>query len=184
MRKIKFDSIILDTETTGLLEPNAIQLIKQPYMIEIYAARLNNKNKIIDELETFFTVPIKIEHHIKKITGIDESMTLGSPEFIEIYDNLCDLFLGAKRMIGHNLPFDAGMLWVELSRIEKEFQFPWPPDWYCTIEKSMHLENKRLKLSALHKHATGKEHKEGAHRARKDVEATLRCYKWMIKNKM
>jgi DNA polymerase-3 subunit epsilon len=178
------DKIIFDTETTGLLEPNTIILSEQPHIIEIYAARLDHKNKVIDEVESFFTVPVELPKHITKITGIDEAMLSGAPEFVELYDDLCKLFLGATEMIGHNINFDAGMLWAELSRIDKVFNFPWIKEWYCTMEKSFHLENKRLRLGMLHKHATGKEYKDGAHRAKQDVLATLRCYDWMQKNGM
>lgn len=173
------DKIITDTETTGLLEPNTILLSEQPHIIEIYAARLNHKNKIIDEIETFYTVPVEVPKHITKITGIDDDMLMGAPEFVESYNALCDLFVGTTELIGHNINFDAGMIWAELSRIDKVFNFPWPKKWYCTMEHSFHLENKRLRLGKLHEYATGKEHKEGAHRAKQDVLATLRCYEWM-----
>ena len=173
------DKIITDTETTGLLEPNTVLLSQQPYITEIYAARLDHKNNIIDEIETFFHVPVEIPKHITKITGIDDSMLIGAPRFVEKYNELCKLFLGTTQLIGHNINFDAGMIWAELARIDKVFNFPWPKEWYCTMEHSMHLENKRLKLSKLHEYATGKEHKEGAHRAKQDVLATYRCYKWM-----
>ena len=175
------DKIILDTETTGLLEPKTILLKDQPHMIEIYAARLDHKNKIIDEIETFISCPIEIPKFITKITNIDDDMLLGAPDFLDIYNPLCELFVGCTELIGHNINFDAGMLWVQLSRIDKTFNFPWIKEWYCTMEKSMYLENKRLKLSALHKYATGEEHKEGAHRAKQDVFATLRSYEWLQK---
>jgi len=173
------DKIILDTETTGLLEPAAALVSQQPYMIEIYAARLDHKNKIIDEIETFISCPIEIPKFITKITNIDDDMLLGAPDFIEIYKPLTELFLGTTELIGHNISFDAGIIWAALKRIDREFKFPWCPEWYCTMENSMYLENKRLKLSRLHEYATGKPHKDGAHRAKQDVLATLRCYEWL-----
>lgn len=178
------DKIFLDVETTGLLEPKTSLLVQQPYMIELYAARTDSKNKVLDEIETFVHCPIPIPAHITKITGIEENMLLGAPGFMRIYPALVELFIGTREIIAHNLPFDAGILWVELARLGLEFNFPWPPIHYCTIEHSYHLENKRLKLSALHEYATGSEYKEGAHRAKQDVLALMRCYKWMKKNDM
>lgn len=175
------DKIIFDTETTGLLEPTTILLSDQPHMIEIYAARLDHKNKIIDEIESFVSCPIEIPKHITKINNIDDDMLLGAPDFIEIYKPLCELFVGCVELIGHNVNFDAGMLWAQLSRIDKTFNFPWIKEWYCTMEHSMYIENKRLKLGKLHEYATGEFFKEGAHRAKQDVFATLRCYEWLQK---
>lgn len=177
--KTREHTIVFDLETTGLLEPEASSLANQPYITEIYGIRLDNKGRIVDEFESLFSVPVKLEKHIVKLTGITDNMLMGEPEFCERHKEICNFFLGANRMVAHNLPFDAGMLWVELSRIGKEFHFPWPPEWYCTIEKSYHLENKRIKLSKLHEHATGKEFKDGAHRAKQDVLALNRCYQWL-----
>lgn len=173
------DKIVLDTETTGLLEHEVVEKNLQPHIIEIYAARLDRKNNIIDEYETFLSVPVLLEPHIIKITNIEESMLVGQPTFIEIYKNLCEIFMGVQTLIGHNISFDAGMFWIELSRLALEFNFPWPPEWYCTLEQSMYIENKRLKLSKLHEYATGEKEIVGAHRAKTDVMATLRCYKWL-----
>lgn len=178
------DIIILDVESTGLLEPSAIKLNKQPFMTEIYAARFSSKGKFVGEVEHLINVPIEIPKHITKITGIDNSMLSGQPEFAEIYNDLVELFLGARIMVAHNLSFDAGMLWVELSRMGREFHFPWCPEWYCTIEHSMCLTGKMINLSTLHEHATGEPHKDGAHRAKQDVMALHRCYNWMIENEM
>jgi len=175
------DKIIFDSETTGLLEPDAIDLDKQPYITELFALRLDSKNKVIGEYESFFSVPVEIPKHIVKLTGITPSMLDGAPQFIEEYKNITEFFLGARTMIAHNLPFDSGMLWCELSRIGKEFNFPWPPEHYCTIEHGMYIENKRLKLSRLLEHATGSKQKGTTHRARQDVYDLVQCYKWLIK---
>ena len=178
------DKVIFDTETTGLLEPKASLVSEQPHIIEFYGARLDHKNKVIDELDVLVYSPVEIPKFITKITGIDDDMLIGAPEFIEVYKPLVELFMGTRTVIAHNISFDMGMLWAELSRIDKEFKFPYPPEWYCTMERSMHLENKRLKLGNLHKYATGEVFKEGAHRAKQDVLATLRCYNWMQKEGM
>jgi len=175
--------IILDTETTGLLKPDAIQLDKQPYITELFMIKIK-KNKIVDEYESLFSVPVELEKHIQKITNITPDMLEGQPVFAQEYKRIAKFFLGCDTVIAHNLPFDLGVLWVELSRIGKEFNFPWPINHVCTIEKSMHLENKRIKLSRLHEYATGRPHSEGAHRARADVMALKECYDWMVKEKM
>lgn len=175
------DKIIFDVETTGLLKPEASSVTEQPFITEFYAARLDKNNKVIGEVDSLISVPVEIEPFITRLTGIDNTMLIGQPEFIEIYKPLTELFIGTRTIVAHNLPFDSGMLWAELFRLGLEFKFPWPPEWYCTIEHSMYIEGKRLKLSKLHKYATGEEFKEGAHRAKQDTMALLRCYKWLVK---
>ena len=178
------DEIVFDTETTGLLNPTAIELEKQPHIIELFMLRIDKNKKVIDEYESFFSVPVDLPKQIQKITNITPSMLEGQPVFAKERKKITEFFMGTRTLVAHNAPFDAGMLWSELSRLGMEFHFPWPPNHYCTIEKSFHLENKRLKLTVLHEMATGSPHDNGAHRARADVMALLRCYEWMIEEGM
>jgi len=169
--------IFLDFETTGLLRAQASNLDDQPKAIEFYGLRLDDNLEFISEFETFIFPSVKIPEHITKLTGIDDKMVEAAPSFPFVYDKICDLFLGAKTVVAHNAPFDMGIMWVELSRMDKEFNFPWPPERICTVEKSYSIKNRRLKLSDLHEMMTGEKHKEGAHRAKHDVFALVRCYK-------
>lgn len=176
--------IFFDTETTGLLQPEANDLNMQPYIIELYAVDLQwdpdtGSFKFVKEFESFFKPPIPLDPIITKITGITDDMLVDQPTFASRYGAVCDFFLGQTTMVGHNLSFDAGMLWTELARLQCEIKFPWPKNHQCTVELSMGIKHHRLKLSDLHELATGAPH-DGAHRARGDVEAMVTCYKWMI----
>lgn len=176
--------IIGDTETTGLIKPEANELINQPHIIEIYLVKLDwdgEEFKFIDELETFVKPPIPIDPFITKITGITDDHVKDAPTFPQLYSKLCDFFLGETTFIAHNCAFDISMFYVELARMEKQAQFPWPYRQICTVEESMAIENKRLKLKRLHEIATGHEH-EDQHRARGDVEALATCVAWLAKN--
>jgi DNA polymerase III epsilon subunit-like protein len=170
--------IFADTETTGLLKPDAITLNLQPYIIELYAVKLTDDLEFVSEIDTLIKPPVQIPAHITKINGIDDGMVTGSPKFINIYQQLVDMFLGETVIVGHNISFDLGMLYCELARHSYEFHFPWPQTWICTVEKAMPIENRRLRLSQLHEKATGKPH-EGSHRAKSDVQAVIRCYSWL-----
>ncbi len=173
--------IFLDTETTGLLNPEANDLNKQPYITELYMVKLewdNGEFQFIDEFHSLFNVPVPIEPIITKITGIDEKMLEGQPTFPDKYMEIAKFFLGEDTVVGHNLAFDNGMIWTELSRIQCETKFPWPIHHHCTVELSLPIEHHRLKLSDLHTKATGAPH-DGAHRARSDVEALVTCYAWL-----
>ncbi len=171
--------IFIDTETTDLLKPDAAALEDQPHITEIYAVKLTNENlNFISEFHSLFDIPIPVPEKITKMTGITDAMLKGKPKFREVYDALANFFLGEDTVVGHNISFDMGVIRHELRRIEKQWRFPWPPNWICTIEKSMHLRGHRLNLSKLHTIVTGKPHDE-SHRAEGDVIATVRCYTWL-----
>lgn len=172
--------IFTDTETTGLLKADAANLNLQPFITEIYAVKLDDDLNFVEELDTLVKPPVPIPEHITKITGISDDTVATAPSFIEVYDKLIDLFLGQRVVVGHNIPFDLGVIWCELARHSLQWKFPWPPTWICTIEKSMPIENRRLSLKNLYLHATGRPH-EGAHRAKVDVAATIECYKFLMK---
>ena len=176
-------TILFDTETTGLLAPEANDLDAQPYITEIYCVKIDEEFNLVEEIETFIKPPIPISEEITRITGITDRDVANAPSFEQVYPRLAELFTGVTRLVGHNLPFDRGMLRVELQRLEREFQFPWPYDQVCTVEASMPIEQRRLPLSKLHELAVGKPH-AGAHRAKMDVFALVRCYHWLTEKGM
>ena len=167
-----------DTETTGLLRPDAITMNLQPFITEIYFVKLSEDFQFVDEINTFVKPPIPIPDHITKLTGITDEHVEKAPTFLELYERLVDFFIGERVAVGHNISFDLGMLYCELARKNLEYKFPWPQEWICTVEKSLPIQNKRLRLSQLHELATGKPH-ENAHRAKEDTFAVIRCYLWL-----
>ena len=54
-------TIVFDTETTGLLKPEIVDLDQQPYIIEYYGAKIDKDFNLIDELWFKCKPPIKIE---------------------------------------------------------------------------------------------------------------------------
>lgn len=174
--------IILDTETTGLLKPSATELYLQPFMIEIAALKYNANFEIEDELVTFVKPPVPIPDEVIEITGITNEMVKNAPPFPLIYDRLCDFFLGEKTMFAHNCAFDTAIIRGELERMGLQYNFPWPSEQICTVEKSQAIANKRLKLQALYEIATGKKEFPNAHRAKADVLALAECVKFLYAN--
>lgn len=173
------DFIFLDTETTGLLLPEATEIMKQPRIIEIYAARFSPKRKLLDEFGTFVNPRVPISDEITRITGITDDDVEGQPEFVQIYNKLCNFFRGSRTLVAHNCAFDSGMIAVELMRIDKHWQFPWPSEHICTVEKSYQIKDRRLKLGELNEMATGQPEIKGAHRAQADTLALADCYWWL-----
>ena len=174
------DIIIFDTETTGLDGPVATNIDHQPYITEFYGVRFTKDFEFVSEFETFIRPPIPIPEEITRITGIDDSTLVDAPTFMEVYDTLYELFYGVRNVAGHNIEFDLRMLKYELFRHDFEYKFNWPKNHICTVEKSYHYYNKRLKLSQLHEHLFGVDF-SGAHRAKHDVEANAKCFIEMVK---
>ena len=170
-------TVFFDLETTGLLAAGAPSVLTgQPHIIELCFSRGD---------ETFHTLvkpPIGISEEIRKITGIDESMMTeqSPPTFARIYPELARFCLGAERWVAHNIAFDSKVLAVELTRMEKQLQFPWPMGYSCTLEQArrMDLGVNNNKLGTLYTAATGKT-LEGAHRADVDVAALKEVYNWL-----
>jgi DNA polymerase III epsilon subunit family exonuclease len=175
-------AIAFDTETTGLLRPELTELYMQPSITEIYIAKFDDDFKIVDEFETYLKPLAPISEEVTKITGITNEMVKDAPEFIEIYDSLCDFVEGEQAIFAHNASFDIGMLYNELRRIDKVTKFPWPRRHYCTVELSFPIKNKRMKLGDLYKLANDGKEFENAHRAKDDTIGLISCIKWLVEN--
>lgn len=157
-------------------------------MTEIFCLKLVDL-EVVDKFHRLIRPPISIPEECVKITGITDKMVKDAPSFAEVYPALAEFCVGGYRWVAHNLQFDKGMLLAELGRLGKRANFPWPVEDYCTVEHSLQYSKetrrdgqpKYLKLTELHKIATGEPHDEGAHRAEADVMALYRCYKWLVR---
>lgn len=168
-----------DLETTDLLKPGATELHFQPFITEAYFCKLDGTFKIKDEFETFIKPVVPIPEHITEITGITNDMVRNAPSFIEIYDDLCEFFLGEEIFFAHNATFEIGCLESELARHDLVTNFPWPKKQICTVEVSECLQNKRLTLAKLCQHY-GIQYADG-HRAKRDTMMMVECIKKMDK---
>jgi len=165
--------LILDTETTDLLKTEVADLATQPHLIEIGVVKLDDNYKEVNVLHTLVQpgIPINEEEHAR-ITKLTNADLANAPTFLELYGELTEFFIGERVLIAHNLPFDHGVLLSELRRIGKEFAFPWPPIQICTVERTMHLKGKRLKLVDLYELSLRKKLKQ-THRAIDDAMALV-----------
>ncbi len=170
--------VVIDFETTGLLGPTALPLDQQPHATEVGVIVLLQK-KGLPEHEHFSSL-IKPPIPIPKDMPVTDEDVADAPVFASLYPTLVNLVLGCSALVGHNLPFDRGILAGELQRIGRLYQFPWPPDHFCTAEETQHLEGKYLKQEALYKLATG-EDAEQTHRALDDVQQLVTILRWIQK---
>jgi len=172
--------IAIDTETTGLLAPNASPIEIQPYIIEICAIKFDKEGNKLDEFLTRINPGIELPAIITKITGIRDRDLINKPSFIEILDNLSEFFVGCDTMTGHNLAFDRDCQANELIRYDRLLTFPWPPRQICTVLESKKYFGYRLNLAKLYSYLFN-ETFENAHSAKADVLAQSRCFFEMIR---
>lgn len=171
--------IIFDTETTGLVQPQAMPLDKQPQIIEFAGIKLDPISMEEIARFEFMCNPGKpLPEKIIEITGITDDQLKDCVPFSAHFLELADFFLGEHIVVAHNLKFDIDMLNFELRRMSCEQRFPWPHRHHCTVEMTYDFKGKRLRLGDLHEMACGGPI-EGAHRAMTDVEALVRIVKWL-----
>jgi DNA polymerase III epsilon subunit-like protein len=171
-------TIVFDLETTGLPGPDGMPDDQQPHIIEFAAMKVDGDWNEVDRLELLINPwgagkRGELPAIITKITGIAANRLYDKPDFAQVYQQLCEFFLGERRMLAHNCPFDCDVLSYNLGRIGKRLCFPWPQEHVCTVQATYHMENRRLSLADLHTKLFGSAHKD-AHRAMVDVDALVR----------
>lgn len=177
--------IIFDTETTGLVGADALPLAKQPKIIEFAAVKLDDKTlKEKAQLEFMVHPGHPLPDDVIKITGIKDDDLKDKPPFQAYFKQLCEFFIGETTVVAHNCTFDMSMMELDLRRLGKQFQFPWPSERKCTVELTNHIKGHRLKLAELYEHATNGGKFSGAHRAINDVKALATIVRWMRKENL
>ena len=175
------DTIIIDTETTGLLSARATSLEFQPHLIEIYILRIDSKNKFVADLDALVKPPVPIPDFITKITGINDLMVAKEPTFADIAKDVLKICKGTKTFVAHNASFDYNIVVNEYRRIDNKKFSKLKFDFFCTVEQSFDLKGYRLKNLELYEILTGKTFITNQHRAKADVLATFENYKELLK---
>lgn len=171
-------TLYFDTETTGLIANSAVPLEKQPRIIEFCGLLVDDESgEIIDQVDTLINPGQPISEEIERITGIKQADLIGKPAFFEVSSDIFKLFNAAEQVVAHNIAFDWAMMRNEFERIG--FAFVGHAPKVCTVEGSLHLFGHRLNLTSLYQHLFG-EPFTGAHRARTDVEALMKCHRRLV----
>ena len=166
-------TLILDTETDGLCYTRLRPLIKQPQIIDFYAADVDlATGEIIDDWEMLFKPSGEWSEDAEKVHGITRDMVkdcLGFERYAEgiknILENRC------PNVIAHNAAFDVEILDIAFERCGMRINYP---RIWCSVEQTMHIKGYRLSLQELHEHLFGEKFRE-AHRARSDTQALIKC---------
>lgn len=168
--------LAFDTETTGLIYNATLPLVKQPEVIEFYGCLFDDRTgKIKEEVDLLIkpTIAKRITEETTSITGITNDLLEYAKSFKEQADRIAEIIGKGNFVTAHNLAYDLEMIQFEFKRVNKEFKKP--KHQICTVEQTTHLRGIRLSLSALHEYLFGEKF-EGAHRAKADVQAQVRCF--------
>ena len=163
-----------DTETTGLMKPSPAGIDRQPYITELFMAKLSAGYEVIEEYEQRFSIPVPVPDFITKITGISDKDLLGCPRFADESEKIRKFLESSDETVAHNHAFDKAMVMNEFIRAGYK-KFNWPISEVCTVQMSMSLEQRRINLQRLHELVTGTGFPD-AHTAKGDVYAMIRCH--------
>ena len=100
-KMISGSAVVFDLETTGL-SANSNKVI------EVGAYRVE-KGRLAEEFHSFVNSGEKLSPVITKLTGINDEMLVGAPEWKEVLEKFRK-FIGDSVLIAHNADFDAGFL--------------------------------------------------------------------------
>jgi DNA polymerase III epsilon subunit-like protein len=165
-------ALVFDCETTGLPKHPDAPDERQPRIIEWAGALVDVKtDRVVEEYEVLINPGQKLEAIITKITDLTDADLADKPKFPEVADEIRALFAQATGMVAHNLPFDAGLLTMELARA-KITEWPWPEHRLCTVQETAEEWGRRARLKELYEHITGHPLAQ-KHRALDDVHALV-----------
>ena len=166
-------ALVFDTETTSLLPVSIASDMLQPRVIEFYGCVVRDDDIIEEELELLINPGHKLLDETIKITGMTDDDLVDKPTFGDVADRINDMMAICDMVVAHNLSYDMGVIDYEFKRLDRVPR--WPKLKLCTVEQTVFLKGIRLSLSNLHEHLFGDKF-EGAHRAKVDVAALVRCF--------
>lgn len=163
--------LAIDFETTGLLMHPSAKDALQPRIIEIGAALVDRHGDIVDTLGQIVNPGVEIEEVITKITGLTNADLAQAPPLDDVLPRLRGMMESAEILVAHNLPFDEGVLKIELARRGID-DWPWPALRICTVQNAFDRWGRRAKLTELYEELVGRP-LEQTHRALDDVRALV-----------
>ena len=160
---------VLDTETTGLLKPEAMPFEAQPRIIELGIVIVENGKKLSEYNWLINPGNLPLPAEITKITGIKTEDLVDMPSFKSLLPAIKSAIGQCSVMICHNAPFDTGMLRHDLLRAECD-DFPWPEKIICSVQEYTSRFGYRPSMKKLYEGIIGRPLAQ-THRALDDASA-------------
>jgi DNA polymerase-3 subunit alpha (Gram-positive type) len=162
--------LVWDLETTGLPLHEDAPPDRQPRIIEFGAVLVSADGQVVDEIGQLIDPEQLITDEITKITGIKDADLVGKPTLAQALPTLRRAFETASIMLTHNLPFDEGILRMDLRRVGALDAWPWPARKFCSVQLYRDEWGRNPRLIELYERKLGKPYPQ-THRALDDARA-------------
>jgi len=184
---------VFDTETTWFINKKESSLEAQPHIVQFAWILWEIKDgKFIEEKKVNILINPKspIPYAASQVHHIYDIDVKNAPFIEDLIEEIISYINDPDIIIWHNIEYDIDMIKLELKRLNLEYKFN-PKQIICTMKTTVdycELEwnwnrFKYPKLWELHKKVFW-EYFIWAHDALVDVEATLRCFIELQKNKI
>lgn len=184
---------VFDTETTWFINKKESSLEIQPHIVQFAWILWEIKDgKFIEEKKVNILINPKspIPYAASQVHHIYDIDVKNSPFIEDLIEEIISYINEPDIIIWHNIEYDIDMIKLELKRLDLEYKFS-PKQIICTMKTTVDYcalewnwnRFKYPKLWELHKKLFW-EYFIWAHDALVDVEATLRCFIELHKNKI
>ena len=180
--------LVLDTETTGLIEFNLpSDDPRQPYIVDIAASLFDPTGLEIERFDAIVKPGVPIPDELARLHGITTDMAMEHGiEIAEAHGRLMALIGNAGLIVGHNVSFDIRLARIQAARATGE-KWDNPLPTFCTMRRTTNIVRvlgprarhpqdwKWPNLTETVRHFFNEDH-SNAHRARADCDAAARVY--------
>jgi DNA polymerase III epsilon subunit-like protein len=126
--------------------------------------------QVVDEIGQLIDPEQPLTDEITKITGIKDSDLIGQPTLERALPVLRRAFAAADVMLTHNLPFDEGVLRMNLRRIGALGDWRWPSAKFCSVQLFRDEWGRNPRLIELYERKLSRPYPQ-THRALDDARA-------------
>ena len=184
---------VFDTETTWFINKKESSLEVQPHIVQFAWILWEIKDgKFVEEKKVNILINPKspIPYAASQVHHIYDIDVKNAPFIEDLIEEIISYINDPDIIIWHNIEYDIDMIKLELKRLNLEYKFN-PKQIICTMKTTIDYcalewnwnRFKYPKLWELHKKVFW-EYFIWAHDALVDVEATLRCFIELQKNKI
>lgn len=150
--------LYIDTETTGLIKPQAADLSSQPHIIDIGVVWVED-GAIKETISQLVKPPVPIPERVTQITGITDDELKDQPTFTQLIPELVRIFRDADYIVAHNAAFDTGVFGYEMKRagaladdLAAAFS---SAAVVCTVEEFTPIFGRKAKLTEVYEYVLG-----------------------------
>lgn len=168
-------TIVFDTETTGLIENRLRRLSIQPWIVELFALKVDSDTgEDVDIFHSHFKADAPLSKDAAKVTGLTDEFLANHEYFSTKINEIETFFNDSDILVGQNIMFDLNMMKLDFKRCGRDFS--WDGKILIDLlEVTEYVKGHRMKLGDMYEHFFS-ERFSNAHEAEADVRATARIF--------